>query len=106
MDKRLEIIEKRFSELSKEEVKRIKDNIDDVCLDEFNYDQSTGKFCPLAVAINLHETMQNPSDDKVKNELSKRFYPVNVIKGIEGEFYTKARKKDLINVCNKILNDV
>lgn len=104
MDLRYEIIKERLSSLTKTEIQRIIDNIDDVCFDEFNYDQVNHKFCPLAMAMELNE-LPNPTDEIIKNQISKRFNPVNVIKGIEGKFYRDNRKEDLINLCKKLLEN-
>lgn len=102
MDLRYETIKKRISTLSKNEIQRILDRIDDVCFDEYNYDAQNHKFCPLAMAMNL-DTLPNPTDEKVKEAISKRFNPVNVIKGLQGEFYRDNRKQDLVNLCKLLL---
>jgi len=103
IDLRYEIIKERLSNLSKHEIQRILDRIDDVCFDELNYDAQNHKYCPLAIAMNLNTLLPNPTDKKVKEAISKRFNPVNVIKGIKGEFYRNNRKSDLINLCNQLL---
>lgn len=103
IDLRYETIKSRLSTLSKEEIERILDNIDNVCFDELNYDSSTGKYCPLATAMSL-DKLSNPTDEKIKAEIGKRFQPVNVIKGLPGEFYRDNRKQNLIDLCKKLLN--
>ncbi len=80
---------------------RIIDCADILCLDTYNYDD--GKYCPLAIAMNLHETISEPTDDKIKNEISKRFMPVNIIAGVEGEFFRNNRKEDILKICNELL---
>jgi len=102
MDLRYETIKARLSLLSGSEVQRILDNIDQVCFDEFNYDASEGKYCPLAIAMDLQH-LPHPTDLKVKEAISVRFTPVNVIKGVPGQFYTDNRREDLINLCKEIL---
>lgn len=102
IDLRYETIKARLSSLSKIEIQRILDHIDDVCFDEFNYDAQNQKYCPLAIAMNL-DTLPNPTDEKVRKAISERFNPVNVIKGLEGVFYTDDRKEDLIKLCNILL---
>jgi hypothetical protein len=102
MDLRYEVIKERLSTLSKTEIQRILDRIDDICFDELNYDAQNHKFCPLAMAMNL-DTLPNPTDLKVKEAISKRFNPVNVIKGLQGDFYKDNRKADLVNHCNLLL---
>jgi hypothetical protein len=102
-DTRYRLIKERFSRLSKEEIQNIVDNIDLVCLDTHNYDAGNKKYCPLAVAMNLHNTVSDPTDEKIKNEISKRFNPVNILKGVEGDFYRNDRKDDLLKICNELL---
>lgn len=102
-DRRYLVLKERLSNLSKEEIQNIIDNIDLVCFDTFNYDEDNKKYCPLAVGMNLHNTVSDPTDEKIKNEISKRFLPVNAIKGIAGEFYRENRKDDLLKVCKELL---
>lgn len=102
MDLRYKIIKERLSTLTKPEIQRILDRIDDVCFDEFNYDAQNQKYCPLAIAMSL-DVLPNPTDEMVKEDISRRFNPVNVIKGLHGQFYTDNRKQDLINLCNFLL---
>lgn len=104
-DKRFVSIYERFEKLSTKEIKRVIDNIDLVCFDTFNYDENTSTFCPLAIALNLHHTIQNPTDEKVSKVISRRFSPVNILKGVEGKFYTKERRKDLLQICSLILEE-
>jgi len=104
MDKRYHILKERLSLLEHSELERIKSNIDSVCLDTYNYDSASNTFCPLAVAMNLHKTVENPTNDLIIEILSSRFTPVNAIGGVEGEFYTgNHRKEDLLQVIDEIL---
>lgn len=105
MDERFRIIKERLSSLSVSELQRIVDNIDIVCFDEFNYNAAEKTYCPLAVALNLHRIVENPSDAVIADELVKRFVPVNIVKGVKGEFYTKNRKKDLLNLCLGLIEE-
>lgn len=102
MDKRYELIKQRLSLLSKEEIQRIVDNIDQVCFDELNYDAQNNTFCPLAMGMALN-SIQAPTDDLIKEHISRRFSPVNVLKGVKGTFYTDNRKADLLNLCQSLL---
>lgn len=101
MDERFKIIRDRLSTLTREEIQRIVDKVDLLCLDTFNYDE--GKYCPLAVAMNLHQTVDNPTDQKIRAAIATRFTPVNVISGVEGNFYRENRKDDILKICNEIL---
>ena len=98
MDKRYALLKSRLEELSVEELRRVKENIDITCNDSFNFDSKTNTFCPLAVALNLHKTLENPSNEKVIEILSKRFNPVSVLTDVEGDYYKHDRKKDLLEI--------
>lgn len=105
MDKRYETLRGRLEELSIRELERIERDIDQTCNDTYNYDKATNTFCPLAVALNLHKTIENPTDERIKEILSKRFNPVSVMTDVEGEYYKNDRKKDLSQVVKWILED-
>ena len=102
MDLRYQLIKERLSLLSKQELQRIVENIDNVCLDDFNYDARNNTFCPLAMGMGLN-AIQAPTDDLIKEHIEKRFSPVNVLKGVKGSFYTVNRKTDLLNLCQSLL---
>lgn len=102
-DLRYQKAKQRLSSLSDEELKRILCDIDKILFDTHNFNE--GKFCPVAIAMNLHKTIDNPTDERIKNEISKRFRPVNIFKGIKGKFYTDNRREDLINLCKEILQE-
>jgi hypothetical protein len=100
-DKRYKLIYNRLSKLTDIEIKRIVGDIDKVCFDTYNY--KDGKFCMLAIGMNLHHSVFNPTETKIQTEIAKRFFPVNVLKGVSGKFYRTSRKKDLLQVCNDVL---
>lgn len=101
MDLRYEVIKGRLSTLSKPELQTIIDRIDDICFDELNYDPVNHKYCPLAMGL---DGLPDPTDEKVKEAIYKRFNPVNVIKGIPGDFYRESRKEDLLALCKNLLS--
>lgn len=76
---------------------------DEVCLDTFNYDNETQKFCPLAIMVGLPEKLPIPSDVLVELELSKLFNPVNILKGTPGTFYTTNRREDLMRLVRCLI---
>jgi len=104
-DQRYVLAKERLRTCTNEELQRILDNLEITCFDTFNYDVSEGKFCPIAIAMNLHKTVENPTDQLVKNEIAKRFTPTNIFKGTPGTFYTTNRREDVINLCKEILNE-
>lgn len=103
MDRRYQIFKERLESLSAEEIQRIIDNIDSVCLDTFNFDSENKTYCPLAIGMNLHQTITNPTNDIIVEEISKRFTPANALKGVDGKFYTFDRRNDLLSLCHEIL---
>ena len=104
-DRRYLLIKERLCKLTRVEIQRILDNVELLCTDTLNFDVEKQTYCPLALGMNLHETVKSPTDESIKQQIAKRFFPVNIIKGVEGDFYTKNRKADIINVCKEILND-
>ena len=72
-------------------------------LDTYNYQD--GKFCPLAVALELDQTMQNPTHEKVFDALTNLGYKIYNTRGIVGEYYTDNRKEDLIQAVKEVLKE-
>lgn len=70
-------------------------------LDTFNY--CDGRFCPLAVALDLDKKIKEPTHDKVFNTLIEMGYKVYNTRGIEGEFYTNNRLQDLLIAAKEVL---
>lgn len=90
-------------QLTLDQLQRVIDYPDEMILDEFNY--SDGKFCPLAVALELDKTITNPSHDKVYDKLIEMKYVVYNTRGIEGNFYTTNRMEDLILAAKEIIKE-
>lgn len=95
-------MQERVSALTFEQLLRILDYDNEFLLDDCNY--RDGKFCPLAVAFNLHETVSNPSDDIIRDEIVRignaqiPDFAINPTKGIQGTFYTTNRRDDLMEL--------
>lgn len=105
MDARYLLMRSRLSTLTADQLKDIIKDIDSVCFDTFNYNASDNTFCPLAIAHGLHKTVTSPTEIKVQNELARTYSPVNVLKGIEGTFYTTNRKDDLLTLCETLIHE-
>jgi hypothetical protein len=75
----------------------------EMVLDTHNYHD--GKFCPLAVAVGLDETMEMPTSDSVFLQLTEMGYTVYNTRGIKGNFYTTDRLNDLIVVTKEVLQE-
>jgi hypothetical protein len=90
-------------QLNIKQLKRILDFQDEMVLDQYNY--YDGKFCPLAVALGLDRTMENPSHDRVFQTLTDLGYDVYNTRGIVGKFYTDNRKEDLLEAAREVLEE-
>lgn len=104
-DKRYRTLWSRLNELTNSELRRLMHGIRDrrICYDTWNYNSENNSYCPLSYAIGLADYFVNPSDELIKRILSNRFNPVNVIKGIEGNYFTNNREEDLRNIVAEIL---
>lgn len=87
-------------QLTPEQIKKVIDYPGEMVLDTYNY--CDGKFCPLAVALDL-DKMVEPSHDKVFSALSDMGYKVYNTRGIKGDFYTKNRRQDLMLAASEVL---
>lgn len=106
MDDRYWAIRERLGHFSKTEIRRIVDDIDKCVFDEYNY--KDGYFCPVGLAMNLHNELSEPTNISAKQAMARRFNPVNVIKGVPGQFYhgnSIQRRKDLLMLCDELLNE-
>jgi hypothetical protein len=104
MDERYRLIRERFETLSREELLRMRDNIDITLFDDFNYHE--GQYCPIAIAMNLHTTFPNPTHELVKEKIAERFQPSNMLKGVDGSFYhgtAEERKRDLLQLIDELV---
>jgi hypothetical protein len=90
-------------QLTNEQINKVLCHNDDFVLDTYNYEN--GKFCPLAVAVGLNETIPDPSHEKVFNILTEMGYKVYNTKGIEGNFYKNNRLKDLLVAAKEVLTE-
>jgi hypothetical protein len=88
-------------QLTIQQLQRLIDYPGEMVLDTYNYQD--GKFCALAVAVQLDQTMVDPSHDKVFDALTEMGYNVYNTRGIPGEFYTNNRLKDLLEAAQEIL---
>ena len=90
-------------QLTVEQIQRVIDYPGEMVLDSCNYED--GKFCPLAVAVELDKTMINPTHDKVFETLTSMGYKVYNTRGIPGEFYTTNRLEDLLAAAKEVLQE-
>lgn len=90
-------------QLSIEQLQRVIDYPGEMVLDSFNFQD--GKFCPLAIGLELDKKIQNPTHDKVFNTLAELGYKIYNTKNIQGDFYTDSRKEDLMIAAKEVLEE-
>ena len=90
-------------QLTIEQLERVINYPGEMVLDSYNYED--GKFCPLAVAVELDKTMKNPTHDKVFDALTALGYKIYNTRGIAGNFYTDNRKEDLLQAAQEVLQE-
>lgn len=90
-------------QLTIEQLQRVIDYPGEMVLDTYNYED--GKFCPLAVALELDKSVINPTHDKVFETLTSMGYKVYNTRGIPGEFYTNNRLEDLLEAAKEVLQE-
>lgn len=90
-------------QLNLEQLRRLIYYPGEMVLDTYNYQD--GKFCPLAVAVGLDETLENPTHDTVFLKLSEMGYKVYNTRGIQGNFYTTDRKQDLFTAAYEVFSE-
>ena len=83
------------------QLERVINHKGEMVLDEFNYHE--GKFCPLAVALELDKTVKYPTHDKIFEILTGLGYKVYNTRGIPGEFYINNRLEDLLEAAKEVL---
>lgn len=90
-------------QLTVEQIQRVIAYSGEMVLDTYNYQD--GKFCPLAIALELDKTMINPTHEKVFETLTSMGYKVYNTRGIPGEFYTNNRLEDLLEAAKEVLQE-
>jgi len=88
-------------QLNIEQLQRVIDYPGEMVLDSYNYQD--GKFCALAIALQLDQTIVDPSHDAVYQALTNMGYKVYNTRNIAGEYYTNNRLKDLLEAANEVL---
>ena len=90
-------------QLTIEQLQRVIDYPSEMVLDSYNYQD--GKFCPLAVALELDKKIIDPTHDKVFETLTSMGYKVYNTRGIAGKFYTTNRLDDLLEAAKEVLQE-
>lgn len=92
-----------LKQLTAAQLQRVLNYPGDMVLDTYNYQD--GKFCPLAIALELDRTIANPTHEKVFETLCDLGYKVYNTRGIQGNFYTTDRKNDLLTAAREVLEE-
>jgi hypothetical protein len=90
-------------QLTIEQLNRVIDYRGQMCFDTYNYHD--GKFCPLAIAVELNKTIKFPTHDKIFGALTAMGYEVYNTRGIKGQFYTTNRKEDFLEAAKEVLQE-
>lgn len=90
-------------QLTIEQLERVINYPHEMVLDTYNYEG--GKFCPLAVALELDKTLSNPTHERVYDKLISMNYVVYNTRGIKGKFYTNNRLEDLLEAAKEVLQE-
>lgn len=90
-------------QLTTEQLQRVINYPGEMVLDSYNYQD--GKFCALAVALELDKTMISPTHEKVFETLTGMGYKVYNTRGISGEYYTTNRLQDLLEAAKEVLQE-
>jgi hypothetical protein len=103
IDPRKEGLKNGLRQLTIEQLERVINYPNEMVLDTWNY--CDGKFCPLAVALELDKTIINPSHNVIYNKLIEMGYKVYNTRNIQGSFYTTNRKEDLLIAAKEVLEE-
>lgn len=90
-------------QLTIEQLKRVIEYPGEMVLDSYNFHE--GKFCPLAVGLELDKEIVNPSHDKVFQTLTDLGYSIYNTRGILGNFYTDNRREDLLEAAREVIQE-
>lgn len=99
-DPRFVALYDQLSRLAPEQLLRIRANRDQLVLDDCNYDEQSGKFCPLAIALYINRAKDD--QDCADQIRALGFEPRN-LKGVVGEFFTTDRLADLDRLLQLLL---
>lgn len=105
LDLRKEGLKYGLRQLTITELERVILYRDKMCLDSFNYNEEDKTFCPLAIALELDKNIDNPTHEKVYNNLINKGYKVYNTRGVKGEFYTNNRERDLLIAAKEVLEE-
>lgn len=96
-------LKKGLSQLTIEQLRRVIDYSGEMVLDSYNFQD--GKFCPLAIGLELDKTVSEPTHEKVFIKLIELNYKIYNTKNIQGTFYTVNRKEDLLEAAREVLQE-
>jgi len=83
---------------------------EEICLDTYNYDVATQRYCPIAIALDIPNQIlagniipcQEEVAKMIRNQAGEAW---GSVKGISGEFYRQNRYEDLRSLCMSIIKE-
>jgi hypothetical protein len=90
-------------QLASDQIQKVLNYSGEMVLDTYNYQD--GKFCALAIALDLDKTIEEPTQEKVYDKLIEMGYKVYNTKGIEGDFHKENRLEDLKVAAREVLEE-
>lgn len=94
-------------QLTNKQIEKVLNYPGPILLDSIEHENGNyreGKFCPLAIAFDLHH-MHNPSQTKVEEELRRQGLTIFNTRSIEGEFFTENRERDFKIAAQEVIDE-
>ena len=106
-DPRYVFLRRGLEQLSSLQLQHILNYQKEIVYDNFNYDEATGRYWPIAVGLGVPETNTDNlmTNEKCKFLIMSHGVDTNPLKGIEGAYYTNQREKDLKDLIRLILEE-
>lgn len=117
-DARCSALARGLAQLSHSELAHLREVLatrpESVVVDKYNYDVSSGAWCPLAVALGVPAYARETGTPVPDNTAAKRLilrvgrekhgsFSLNPIKGIAGDFFRDTRHSDLLQLVDYLL---
>lgn len=108
-DPRRVAIKNGLNQLNTNQLQRILDTpAEQMVFDTYNYDESTGKYCPLATGLGFPDTYKSivpMTDAELKRIILDWGYFLNEMSRIPGRFYTSNRAEDAVEIVRELIRE-